>query len=209
MLMTLQLTDGMRNIQLGSHYQQQPQPPQFNASQIDPMAASSSNGQFSGLGNLPHSAMANPLHQFNMSGFNPMLNQQQPGIVSQPNQFNNQQQMSNLMPSTDQARQQLQHLAQQQQQQRAQLARAGDASFQQQQVCSLLIIVSVPYAFVPTKRSSPFLSLYCPLPNLSDLLEPRVHPLSVIYESQRGCLTYDHGTCLVWSAPSSRPNSCL
>ena len=171
MLMTLQLTDALRNIQLGSHYQQQPLPPQFNASQIDPMAASSSNGQFSGLGNLPHSAMANPLHQFNMSVFNPMLNQQQPGIVSQANQFNN-------LPSTDQARQQLQHLAQQQQQQRAQLARAGDASFQQQQVCSPLIIVSVPYAFVPTKRSSRFCSSIVPFlisqicSNLASILSP-------------------------------------
>ena len=51
MLMTLQLTDAMRNIQLGSHCQQQPQPPQFNASQMDPMAASSFSGQFSGLEN--------------------------------------------------------------------------------------------------------------------------------------------------------------
>ena len=56
MLMMLQLTDAMRNIQLGSQQQQQQShPPQLNANQMDHMAAFSFNDppqmQFSSLGN--------------------------------------------------------------------------------------------------------------------------------------------------------------
>ena len=137
---------------------------------------------------LPHSAIANLLHQFNMSGFNPMFNQQQSGNVFQANQFNNQQQMSNLMPSTDQVRQQLQHLAQQQQQQqRAQLAWVGDASFQQQQVCSPLIIVSVPYTFIPTKQSSHFCPSIVPFLN-SQICSNLASTLSPSFMNLRGAV---------------------